>query len=534
MLRHTLFIAFAMAAILAPADWLQAQDEPRERPAQDERRGRFGQGEGRRGEGQRRQGRRGRGRGRDMDQFYDRVTQELALDEEQQAQIDEIRAAQRERMEAFRERRSAIRQAERDGDEQLAQQLRDEMRSEFEQNVGRRRGFMEETVQSIDAILTEDQRAQFTTMRENMRAERETQRRDRFEQRYERLAEELQLDDDQRQVLEDVKAGQIERMEAFRERWQSVREAYDAGDDALGDELREELVSEMREGGGPRQFVNEVYEELDPVLTDEQREIAAELRAEREDRRRNRGDRRREAAAEAGQPDAAEQKPASPESQVMDQLNGEQSARTANSDDDLASTLDMTDEQRAGYAALQAAHQTQSKQLADTITQVEAKLAAANAEGDEVKIEALTRQLAELETLAETQESNFDQSVNNLLSDDQKAVFAEYKADMQVAEELKDIPADLRTVLRAAMRLKLDRTQKGQVRDMMKAARKDLRTARATDKKNRDRERTAEKALAGRYKTRIRNLLTTEQSLKYSEHLERMTPRKTKRTTRGI
>ncbi len=532
MLRHTLFIAFAMAAILAPTDWLQAQDEPRERPAQDERRGGLGQGEGRRGDGQRRQGR--RGRGPDMEQFYDRVTQELALDEQQQAQIEEIRAAQRERMEAFRERRSAIRQAEQDGDEQLAQQLRDEMRSEFEQNVGRRRGFMEETVQSIDAILTEDQRAQFTTMRENMRTERETQMRERFEQRYDRLAEELQLDDDQRQVLEDVKAGQMERMEAFRDRWQAVREAYDDGDDALGDELREELVSEMREGGGPRQFVNEVYEELDPVLTDEQREIAAELRAEREDRRRNRGDRRREAAAEAGQPDAANPKPTSPEAQIMEQLNGDRPAMTAGREEDLASTLDMTDEQQAGYAALQAARQLESKQLADTITQVEAKLAAANAEGDEAKIEALSRQLADLETLAETQENAFHQSVNNLLSDDQKAVYADYQADLQVANELKDIPADLRTVLRAAMRLKLDRTQKGQVRDMMKEARKDLRAARATDKKNRDRERTAEKALAGRYKTRIRNLLTTEQSLKYTEHLDKMTPRKTKRPTRGI
>ena len=463
-----------------------------------------------------------------MDGFYDRVSEDLALDEDQKAQLDEIRAAQRQRMEAFRERRRAIRQAEEDGDQVLADQLREEMRSEFEQNVGRRRGFMEETIQSIDGILTEEQRSQFETLRQTMRQERETQMRERFESRYERIAEDLGLDDDQRQVLEEVKTAQIERMEEFRGRWEAVRQAYDEGNETLGDELREELVGEMRNSGGPRQFMNEVWEELDPVLTDDQRAIAQELREERGRRRGNR-ERRQAVADAANEPDAA------PTDDAASMQGREVAAeRSTGEADELQSTLELTDEQMAGFSALQKAHKQQSAAITAKMTELQAQIAAAEAEGDAETVERLTGELSEQQAKFAAQEESFYSQLDGMLNDDQKATLADYRAELQVDEDLKDIPADLRTVLRAAMRLKLDRTQKQQVREMTKQAKKELRKARELDKKNRDRGRTAEKALANQFKTRIRNLLTTEQSVKYTENLEKMTPRRNKRSTRGI
>ncbi|MCB9854985.1 MAG: Spy/CpxP family protein refolding chaperone [Phycisphaerales bacterium] len=531
--KRTIFTALFVAAMIAPVDRLAAQNPPRDPQSQDEGGRRFNQ-DGQRGRGNGPRGFGRRGRGPDMDGFYDRVAQELALDEDQKAQLEEIRAAQRERMESFRQRREAIRQAEDDGDQARADQLREEMRSEFEQNVGRRRGFMEETIQSIDGILTEDQRTQFATLQQTMRTEREQQMRQRFESRYERIAEDLGLDDDQRQVLEDIKAAQIEQMEEFRGRWEAVREAYDNGNDALGDQLREELVGEMREGGGPRQFMNQVWDELDPVLTDDQRVLAQQMRDERGPGRGRGGRNRPDANAETDSDTATEVvEQETGESRVM-QDGGVVKEAPTEPGDDLQSSLELTNEQLAGFSALQAQHKQKSAALTTKMTALQEQIAAAEKEGDTEAIERLNGELAAQQALFAAEEDNFYSQLDGMLNDDQKASLAEYRADQQVDEDLKDIPADLRTVLRAAMRLKLDRSQKEQVREMTKQAKTELRKARELDKKNRDRNRTAEMALANRFKTRIRNILTTEQSLKYTENLDRMTPRRTKKPTRGI
>lgn len=504
--KYALLTALIAATLVGTAEWAHAQQTPPGRDSQDGNGGRFDRGERGRGEGRR--GRRGPGRGFDMDGFYNRITEELGLDEDQVAQLNEIRAAQNERMEQFRQRRQAIRQAEEAGDTDEAERLREEMRGEFERNVGRR-GFMQESIESIESILNEDQKAQFSEMRENMRSEREERMREGFERRYEQIAEDLDLDDEQRAVLQDIKVAQIEQMEQFRARWEAVREAYESGDEARGDELREALVAEMRESGGPRQFMNQVWDELDPVLTDEQRTLAQDLR----ERRGRRGRDRRENGDE--------------ESNSVSRDGADQGG------DDLTQTLNMSDEQKADYAALVEAHKQLSKATANEMRSIRQRIEAAEAEGDTEGAAKLKEHLAQLDSQAKAQKEAFNEELAGMLTPAQQETLAEYRADQQVAEELNDIPADLRTVLRAAMRLKLERSQKQQIRDLTKEAKKDLRTARATDRKNRDRERTAEKALADQYKARIRSILTTEQSQKYTENLETMTPRRSRDRSRA-
>ncbi|MCA9256191.1 MAG: Spy/CpxP family protein refolding chaperone, partial [Phycisphaerales bacterium] len=401
--RHTIFLALILAATIGQADRLSAQDEPRDGQSQREGRRGFrgdrpgGQG----GDAERGGGRRGggpggrgfRGRGPDMNAFYERVTKELGLDEDQQAQLEEIRAAQRERMESFRQRWEAVREAEQSGDQARADQLREEMRSDFEQNMGRRRGFMEETVDSIDGILTDEQRTQFTTLRETMRNEREQEMQQRFEQRYDRIAEDLGLDDEQREVLNDIKATQMEQMREFRNRWDAVRQAYDDGDEALGDQLREEMVTEMRESGGPRQFMNRVWDELDPVLTDDQRALAQDLR---EERGRRRGNRDRRPPSEEGENQAVVEGGMQPENgaEPTDGGNARTQKRAADGGDDLQESLELNEEQATNYAAIQKAHKAQTAEITTKITQLETQIATAEREGDDDAVERLTAELA--------------------------------------------------------------------------------------------------------------------------------------------
>lgn len=521
--RHTFLAALALVTILGSVEWAAAQPQQGDQQVQPDNQGRR----------QGRRGRRGR-RGPNMDRYYDRITQELNLDEDQVAQLEDIRAAQRERFEQFRQRRDEIRQAERDGDDARAQQLREQMRAEFEQNVGRR-GPMEDMVDSINEILTDDQKQQFTTLRQTMRNEREQRMQQRFNDRYDRIAEDLQLDDDQRQVLDDIKADQLEQMNQFRQRWDAVREAYESGDDARGDELREQLVSEMRDSGGPRQFMNQVWDDLDPVLTDDQRARAQELRDQRRQRwqqRRQQPDQNADNVNQDGQaPNAVATDSPPPE---HGEGSGNRSVADGNiQEDELASSLQLTGEQMAGYNALQATHKQKTAAINAKITALQKQIADAEDAGDTETVDRLTEELTQQQALLAQQDEAYYQQLEGMLTDTQREALAEYRADLQVAEELKDIPADLRTVLRAAMRLKLDRSQKRQIRDMIKGARDEMRTARKTDRRNRDRDRTAEMKLADKYKTRIRNLLTTEQSLKYTENLEKMTRRRTRSHSRS-
>ncbi len=472
-----------------------------------------GEGEGRRqrqrgqfgGPGGGRGGFGGGRQGPNFDEMYDRIAKELQLDESQLSQLEEIKTAQRERMNAMRERMEAIREAERAGDETTAQQLRDEFRQEREQSGGG--GFRGDPFSAIEPILTEAQRGQLATVRQQFREEREQEMRQRVDGRFEQIAEELQLNDDQRVALDEIKAAQIQRMEEMRDRWGEVRQAYDSGNTALGDQLREQMVSEMRQTGGPRGFINDAIAQLDPVLTDEQREIAADMREEdgRGGRRggRDRGERRGEFQ--------------------QDEASDEVSPAA------LPQALGMTEQQQASYSTMLAGHQQQTAALNGQMAQIREQIASARQSGDGAAVERYTAQLANLEAQAAQQDDAFYSQVGNILTADQQAKLAGLRSDQEASKDLRDAPADLRVVIKAAMKLKLDPGQREQLKSMVKEVKNDIREARATDRKNRDRERLAEKALANNYRNRINGILTAEQSQKFSTLLEEMTPKRRNR-----
>lgn len=498
--RYMKFSAFIVGTLLMASDlsFAQNQTEQRDQPRQGGR-GMFGGGRGFRGGPP----------GFDINELYDRVAKDLQFDESQMAQLEEIKTEQRQRMENFRQRMDAIREAEESGDDTKAQQLRDEFRQEREQDSRGPGRF--DPLSAIEPILTDAQREQLPTVRETIRTEREEQMRKRFEDRYTQIAEDLQLDDSQRATLDQIKANQLQQMEDFRNRWREVRQAYDSGNSALGDQLREQMMTEMRENGGPQAFMNRVFDDLDPVLTDEQRERAAEMREEGPGFGGGRQGGRGRAGEGSRQRDAEEAENLSPEA--------------------LPKSLGLTPDQQASFASMLSSHKQQTAGLQSQIDRVREQIAVASRGGDTSNLEQLNAQLVGLEgQLAQADEAFYDQ-VGSILTPDQQAQLADLRAENQSARDLNGAPADLRAVIRAASRLKLDAVQKQQLRQIISGVKDDIRQARETDRRGRDRERTAEKALGASYKARIKSLLTAEQSEKYDTMIERLTP-KTRRSSR--
>jgi Spy/CpxP family protein refolding chaperone len=230
---------------LAAAAWAQPP------PDQPERRG-----EGRRGQ----RPERGAWAGR----MFDRIADELQLDDEQRSQFEEIMATQRERMREREQRWTEVRRAEREGDEERAAQLRAELGEWRGPGSG-----IAEALDEIEPILRDDQLARLWEIQDRM------QRRGGEGERYRRvvreLPDELDLDEAQREEFDRILRSERERM---RERWSEMRPLMDelrrageAGDTERVEELRRQL-EEAR--SRPDSMLANFFKELEQVLNEEQ------------------------------------------------------------------------------------------------------------------------------------------------------------------------------------------------------------------------------------------------------------------------
>jgi len=449
-------------------------------------------------------GRRGRG-GPPIDRIFDRIADDLELDEFQREQLEDIKAAQRERMETFRQHRQTIREARAAGNDALADELRAEWRAERRASGRGPGGWMRDAIGNIESILTEDQITRFAELRNTYRQERRQRFERRSDERFDRLADDLELDASQIEQLDAIRAQQRERMEQFRENWRAVREAYDAGNDELGDQLRDAMRAQAQPGGGPRGMMRETLDAIEPFLDDGQKERLAEIRAEREQRRErrrrfdgdgpNRGRVRGPGPGmmDAGQPDPAE----------------------------LADTLQLDAQQRTTFDTIAAQHVEQTATLDAQIRETQEKLDAARAAGDTAAIDALGQEMSHLQRRRGAINAAFLEQIDGILRLDQRPMMQAYRDGLQMHQDLADAPRDLRRVLRAAMRLRLHRSQKKQLRTIYTDARDTWGEARATDRRNRDRDRTAEQALATQVKSRIEAILDPQQLEQFNERLAR-------------
>jgi soluble cytochrome b562 len=228
----------------------------------------FAQDEGRR----RAEGRRGERprRGPSLSQLVDRLTEQLALDEEQRAQVEEIVAAQEQRMEQHRAQWQEMREATEAGDEERAAELREQLM----QQRGDRGQAMEAIFDQIEPLLHEDQLEQFQQIRERMPMGRGPGRRGQMQQIMRELPDAVNMTEEQRKefdaLVDEQRALMRERMQS---RWQR-REGEDAEDmrprtrpdfGAMYDDFFEEVA----------QILNE--DQL-PLLSDYRNRVAEERR----------------------------------------------------------------------------------------------------------------------------------------------------------------------------------------------------------------------------------------------------------------
>jgi len=521
---NRLFMAALVIAVLSAPSPAQVSDgEPQERDgdrvrSREGRRdrgkvrrergeaGRRDRGEGWRDRGEegrrdRGEGRRERRRGPRFGRMFDYIAEKLELDDEQMQQFEEIKAGHRERMEQFRQRREAVRQAREEGNDELAEQLRSEFRAEREE-AGGPREWMRQAIESLDPILTEDQRERLAEMRERYQQRREGRRQGRerrSQQMFEDIAENLELNEEQAQQFEEIRAGHRERMEQFRQRREAVRQAREEGNDELAEQLRSELWAEREETGGPREWTQQAMESLDPILTEDQRGRLAEMREGYRKSRRGRGAQERRGGGEGRW--------------------GDRRRRMA---DDLPDQLGLDEQQRKQYTALVEAQGRKMRENQEKIQPLRDQLREARDSNDSKRFEALQAQIEALRSGGKTGEDAFFGQVEGILRADQVERFAEYRADAQFERGLDEIPADMRTLLRTARRLRLDKEQKAELKKVYNYAKKSWPKARRADKKNRSREKEAEAALTAEVRRRILEVLNEQQVEKFNEQLKRL------------
>lgn len=328
------------------------------------------------------------------------------------------------------------------------------------------------------------------------------QRRDRGDRgprmgrMFDRLAEDLALDTEQKRQFDELVAVQRKQMDAFREQRQAIRDAREAGDDARADELR----SQLEQNGDPRESMRKFFESLDPILNDAQRDTLAEMRerfAQGRGQGRGRGGFGRRGGGGPGRMFR-----------------------------ELPEQLKLDDAQRAQFDTFLQTQRDKMRSGFEKRRSLFREMRDAREAGDDARAEELQGQIDGLSrpdwgaNQAET--LNY---VESILHEDQKPLLAAFREQMEMegdAENDRDLPRDLRSVLRAASRVRLERAQRDELRKINKDARESLREARRTDKQNRSRNGEAEKALAAEVKGRIVKMMNEEQVAKYEEELKRM------------
>lgn len=267
-MRTRLIIALAALGLALPA--LAQPDPQRDRPARPGRQ----PAEGLRGQWD---GPRGR---MPLSMLIRRLPEELQLTDEQREQYDEI--AERYRAlterggpEELRELAQEYRAARERGDTARADELREQMRTAAQERTQLATKFLDE----VEPILDEQQRRTLERFRDRVRrpeaAPLEMQRL------LEVLPDELELNPEQRAAFDkfmaEYEAGRSEqraRFEELRPLMEELRAARAAGDTDRVQELQLELMRRRPAPVTPYA----VLQQLEPLLTDEQRTKLADLR----------------------------------------------------------------------------------------------------------------------------------------------------------------------------------------------------------------------------------------------------------------
>ena len=307
----------------------------------------------------------------------------------------------------------------------------------------------------------------------------------RFGALMQRMPDQLELDDEQRAQFEDIVAEHRERMGEARQRGGEMREIFremQAAREAGDDERVEELRAQMRErrGGGGR-FMEEFFDDVEGILREDQLERLSQLR-----------------------------------SRVM---QGMQRGRNPmESLRELRERLKLDEQQQEQFDELLEDMREQGgqrRQRMERLRPLMRELREAMEAGDEERAEELRAKLEQQRPGRGEMLEGFFVELEKFLRDDQQEILAQFREEMsERGERGERSRVDVRALLSAARRLKLDQDQKKELNDIGQAA---LRAEREIQR--RDREGRA--MLTAKIKGEIIAILDAEQAKQFENYLSR-------------
>lgn len=253
------------------------------------------------------------------------------------------------------------------------------------------------------------------------------------------MMDDLELDDAQRAKVEEIMGAQRQRMEAWGEKRMQLREAMDAGDEATAERLRKEMEAA---GGDMRNMMRQAADEIEPILNDDQFARFTEMR-ERMEQRQGQMERARRIAREL--PDA----------------------------------LNLDDTQREQFEQMLEQRRSEMRERFGGMQPMWEQMREAREAGDKEKVAELRAQMEQMQPDMNALETGFFQQVEGLLRDDQKQALTQFRAQLGGGgDSLADdsaAPEDLRQLMRALKRVRLNRSQKDEVRKIEREAQQSLR-----------------------------------------------------------
>ncbi|HMQ14727.1 MAG TPA: hypothetical protein PKC49_02025 [Phycisphaerae bacterium] len=309
-----------------------------------------------------------------------------------------------------------------------------------------------------------------------------------FEMLSQRVADQLDLDDQQRASYDEIVAGFRERFaqggqgEQMRDLMRQMREARQAGDDALAEDLRRKMEETRRTGDALRE---DFLSQVEPILRPDQVERLATIRE-------------RFGAMER-------QRFGNPMQQIAE----------------LRDVLHLDDQQNQQFDDLLAEMREQMRSqrgMGAELRPLIEELRAAQEAGDEERVAEIRARLAELRPDPREMFDNFYADLEKILRADQLQALRDFRA-RQPGPPGQDRAArtDVRSLFREARRLDLSRDQADDLADLEETAGRANRDAR----RERAAADQAQAALYERVKQQIIEILTPEQRQQFERTLQR-------------
>lgn len=207
--------------------------------------------------------------------MFNRIAEDLQLDEQQRAQYEEIMGPMREQMKTMGERWRQVRDLEDSGEADKAAEMRRALMTEMQGNQGQ---MMQSAMDQLETILRPEQVEKFDDMRD--RFERDRDSRENF-RKIQELPDKLGLTPEQKEKWDAM--AQTGR-EEFGQKWQAMgpmfeamRAAREAGDTEKAAELQKQIDAQRPDmNAAMSDFLGKVGE----ILTPEQQATLSAFRDE--------------------------------------------------------------------------------------------------------------------------------------------------------------------------------------------------------------------------------------------------------------